>query len=458
MTSDLPVVSEGVQDLTAHGWGPPDAMMAGFAQANAVSAPVVAPTRRLRSKTSFGGSVLPAVSASSEAIDSVQSRPLGQPLCDITNAGGVATSSLLLRTRQGVMQISDVVMEVPSDTLKRPFPGGEETLVLRGRTSGGESTTPGSTRDSGTPDSALSFPRTNSFGSSSRVGVVETFRRCLDSVHPDSVPVVFEEEDFFSARNVSVDSDAEDDDPQRCSEYLLDIYGKLDRDEASSAPLDWLEAQPELTEHDRAVTVDWLVEVHLKYNLRTESLFLSVSLLDRFLQTRKVHRRDLQLISVSAAFIASKFEEIDPPDIRDFVFVTEKAVTKEAILDMEVRMLRALEFCLCRPTAVHFVDRYQRANHCSEKQRFLQQYLLELSLVDFQMGKYSPAHQAAAALLVSGSLLQQQVVLPAAAARTVRTCAEDMCSVLEAAEIDLLQSVYRKFSRAEFGCVAVLDF
>jgi cyclin B len=35
---------------------------------------------------------------------------------------------------------------------------------------------------------------------------------------------------------------------------------------------------------------------------------------------------------VTAMFIATKYEEIYPPDIKDFVYVTDKAYKKEEIL------------------------------------------------------------------------------------------------------------------------------
>merc|ERR1719197_821438 len=137
----------------------------------------------------------------------------------------------------------------------------------------------------------------------------------------------------------------------------------------------------------------------MKYKLKTETLFLAVSILDRFLATRRhVRRKDLQLVSCTAAFIAAKFEEISPPEVRDFVYITDQACRKEAILKMEVTMLTALEFCLCRPTAAHYLQRYQRERDCSEAQSLLQ-YLLELALLDLRMTRFSPSLQAAAAAL-----------------------------------------------------------
>lgn len=85
----------------------------------------------------------------------------------------------------------------------------------------------------------------------------------------------------------------------------------------------------------RSILIDWLVEVHLKFKLVPESLYLTVNLIDRFLGLEKVHRSRLQLVGVTAMLIACKYEEIYPPIVKDFVYITDNAYTKEEILDME---------------------------------------------------------------------------------------------------------------------------
>lgn len=79
----------------------------------------------------------------------------------------------------------------------------------------------------------------------------------------------------------------------------------------------------------RQILVDWLVEVHLKFKLLPETLFLTVNLIDRFTFLKQVKRNDYQLLGVTAMLIACKYEEIYAPEIRDFVYMTDKAYTKE---------------------------------------------------------------------------------------------------------------------------------
>ena len=94
----------------------------------------------------------------------------------------------------------------------------------------------------------------------------------------------------------------------------------------------------------RAILIDWLVDVHLKFKLVNETLFLTVNLIDRYLERAQVSRQKLQLVGITALFTACKYEEIYPPDLRDFVYVTDKAYTKKQILNMEGGILKELNF------------------------------------------------------------------------------------------------------------------
>jgi len=85
----------------------------------------------------------------------------------------------------------------------------------------------------------------------------------------------------------------------------------------------------------REILVDWLVEVHLKFKLLQETLYLTVNIIDRFLEKENVMRNKLQLVGVTAMLIASKYEEIYPPIVTDFVYITDNAYSKKEILEME---------------------------------------------------------------------------------------------------------------------------
>merc|ERR1712224_641110 len=95
--------------------------------------------------------------------------------------------------------------------------------------------------------------------------------------------------------------------------------------------------------------------------------------------------------------IAAKFEEINPPEVHDFVHITDNAYTKEDVLVMECTMLTALNFQIVVPTVAHFFDRLHRANRCDDSHREVARYLVELALLDVRMLRYTPSHLVSAA-------------------------------------------------------------
>lgn len=254
-------------------------------------------------------------------------------------------------------------------------------------------------------------------------------------------------------------------DPQHVAEYTKDIYAHMFAIEGSFQPRPhYLTEQREINAKMRAILVDWLVEVHMKHRLRRETLFMAVSLIDRYLSVRQVARKRLQLCGVAAMFIAAKFEEIYPPEVKDFVYITDNAYTKDDILNMEVSMLRTLDFALCGPTAAHFLDRFHRANLCSEEQLHLMHYLAELALLEVQMLQYTPSHIAAAAALLSNKLLKFPAWPPCMAQFSkhsegeIKACARELCGILESIDRSSLQAIRKKYSQERFKRVAKLSF
>ena len=105
-----------------------------------------------------------------------------------------------------------------------------------------------------------------------------------------------------------------------------------------------MDYQRDINSSMRAMLCDWLVEVHRKLDMLPETLFLSINLTDRYLSTTEIRRSKLQLVGVTAMVIASKYEEIYPPVVNDFVYFTDNAYTRDEILMMEKSILETLHF------------------------------------------------------------------------------------------------------------------
>jgi len=256
------------------------------------------------------------------------------------------------------------------------------------------------------------------------------------------------------------------DNPQMVTEYAPEIFERLFREEMLYLPrASYMEQQTDVNAKMRAILVDWLVEVAMKYKLRRETLYLTVNLIDRYLSRMPVMRKKLQLLGVVAMFVAAKFEEIDPPRVSDFVYITDNTYTKEEMFEWECQLLCILDFQMVAPTPAHFLDVLLRANRCDDDHAELAQYILELSLIDYRLICYSPSHLVSAALLLSNELMARSPVWPAAMVQTskhpehsLQTCAEVMRNMVEGAAEAQLKAVWKKYSLAEHRRVAQMNF
>ena len=157
----------------------------------------------------------------------------------------------------------------------------------------------------------------------------------------------------------------------------------------------------------RAILLDWLVEVHLKFKLMHEVLYLTVNIIDRFLQVERVTREKLQLVGVTAMLIACKYEEIYAPEVADFVYITDNAYEHNEILIMERYMLKILGFNLGVPLPLHFLRRDSKAANADAKTHCTAKYLMELCCVEYHMVKYAPSMIAASSLYCTLDILNK---------------------------------------------------
>lgn len=167
------------------------------------------------------------------------------------------------------------------------------------------------------------------------------------------------------------------------AEYREDIYVYMRDIEAKHrASPGYMRKQPDISYGMRAILVDWLAEVCEEYKLQAETLHLAVSYVDRFLSYMSVVRAKLQLVGTSAMFIASKYEEIYPPDVNEFVYITDDTYTKKQVLRMEHLILKVLSFDLSTPTSLAFISHFCISNRLSRKIEYLAMYIAELSLLE----------------------------------------------------------------------------
>ncbi|XP_075224839.1 cyclin B [Lycorma delicatula] len=210
------------------------------------------------------------------------------------------------------------------------------------------------------------------------------------------VPVLPENSDIRDIDKESANN------PLLLGEYAGEIYAYMREIEVKFSVEEGFLTGQEVTSKMRELVVDWLVDVQLQYNLLLETLHLATGIFDRFLQKyRTISRKKLQLVGVTAMWIASKYEELFAPEVENFVYITDRAYTKKEIMDMEQLMHKTLNFCYGQPLSIHFLRRYSKASEADPEHHACAKYFLELALVTYNLRHIRPSLLAAVALFIA---------------------------------------------------------
>ena len=242
--------------------------------------------------------------------------------------------------------------------------------------------------------------------------------------------------------------------PQECAEYAEEIeqYTKSIETKYMTKP-NYMTTQPDVNEKMRAILIDWMVDVHLKFKLGGETLFLAVNVVDRFLEKEVIARQKLQLVGVAALLIASKYDEIYPPEIKDFVYISDNAYTKPEVISMEQKVLRALGYDLNFPSSYRFLQRYSKLLAPGTRVSNMAMYMIELALVEYKCLKHRPSVCAAAALYLSNRLINKDTEWDKKIGDVVgyneaslKQCARELAAIMQGVTKSSLQAVKRKYS------------
>ncbi|KAF3694189.1 Cyclin-A2 [Channa argus] len=248
-------------------------------------------------------------------------------------------------------------------------------------------------------------------------------------------------------------------------EYAAEIHTYLREMEIKTRPkAGYMKKQPDITNSMRAILVDWLVEVGEEYKLQNETLYLAVNYIDRFLSSMSVLRGKLQLVGTAAMLLASKFEEIYPPEVAEFVYITDDTYTKKQLLRMEHLVLKVLSFDLAAPTINQFLTQYFLGQSVNKQVESLAMYLGELSLVDSDpFLKYLPSQMAAAAYILAnntvtgGSWPQSLMEKTGYSLEELMPCVEDLHQTYLNAAQHAQQSVREKYKGPKYLEVSNLN-
>lgn len=248
--------------------------------------------------------------------------------------------------------------------------------------------------------------------------------------------------------------------PSMATSYVNDMYECLrETEQENMVNPSYMANQPHINMKMRAILVDWLVEAHSKFKMHAETLFLAIWVIDRYLELRQVRRSRLQLVGITALLIAAKYEEIYPPELKELVYITDRAYSKQDILTMEASILSALEFRLTVPTIHTFVCRFVKAAHADTTMIQMTCYLAERCLQEYSMIRFLPSTIAAAVVMISRKSLRRHPWSPTLLHYTgydeddLAACVREIESFMNDAASNLT-AVRRKYSTSRNGGVA----
>ncbi|MFS8006305.1 putative cyclin domain-containing protein [Helianthus anomalus] len=269
------------------------------------------------------------------------------------------------------------------------------------------------------------------------------------------------DEDVYEEPILDID-DADKNDQLAVVEYIDEIYAHYKKQEILSCVTpSYMSQQRDITDRMRGILIDWLIEVHYKFELMEETLYLTVNLVDRFLSRRPVVRKNLQLVGITAMLLACKYEEVTVPIVDDFIVISDKAYTRSEVLDMEKEMMNTLEFNLSVPTPFVFVKRFLKAARSYKEMELLCFYLIDLCLVEYETLKFPPSLLAAAAVFTAESTLKGSKQWTKTSEfhsqysqNHLLECAKMMVGLHQKAGTGKLVAVFKKYSTSKYEHVA----
>ncbi|EOA40480.1 hypothetical protein CARUB_v10009205mg [Capsella rubella] len=275
----------------------------------------------------------------------------------------------------------------------------------------------------------------------------------------DQMEEEIEMEDAEKEEERVIDIDACDEkNPLAVVEYVNDMHTFYRKSETLScvAP-NYMDNQQDLNERMRGILIDWLIEVHYKFELMEETLYLTINVIDRFLAVHQIVRKKLQLVGVTALLLACKYEEVSVPVVDDLILISDKAYTRREVLDMEKLMANTLQFNFSLPTPYVFMKRFLKAAQSDKKLEVLSFFMIELCLVEYEMLEYLPSKLAASAIYTAQCTLKGYEEWSKTCEfhtgyteEQLQACARKMVAFHHKAGTGKLTGVHRKYNTSKF--------
>ena len=249
-------------------------------------------------------------------------------------------------------------------------------------------------------------------------------------------------------------------------EYLNEIYSNLLKDEKelyTKPILGYMKMQNDINEQMRAILIDWLIEVHYRFRLKSETLYQTVWIIDTYLSMYPIVRARLQLLGIASLLISCKSQEIYYPQLNELIDITDGAYKREELIEMEEHVLKVLSFNIVSPTSNDFFNIIAKAFNFDNRQFFLGKYFLESSLIDYQMIKYSSSVIGVSCAYIVMKffginnykcLYSNEVIKENCPQKVIKEAAREICFLVKNLSQSTLKAVKDKYSLPQFLNVA----
>ena len=187
-------------------------------------------------------------------------------------------------------------------------------------------------------------------------------------------------------------------DPQDVSEYENIIYRSM-RGREKLFP-QCLVSQSQITSTDRGLIIDWMSRIHFKTQLTTNTLYISIGILDRVIHLTDITIDRLEILACACLFIASKSEDLIPISLSSIITCSNNSFTKNDLIKMETQVSNLIEFDISFPTSLFFLTIFLRLNGQTQITMLLARYILEVAMTSEYFIDVKPSAIAATSLMM----------------------------------------------------------
>jgi hypothetical protein len=242
-------------------------------------------------------------------------------------------------------------------------------------------------------------------------------------------------------------------------EYLDEIFNTLLDEQVVIG--NCLAQQAEINPRMRMILVHWLYEVHYKFKLRPETLFLTINIVDRYLAQKQVERTNFQLLGTVSLWIASKYEEIYFPEVKDLEYICDKTYPRQDFLAAEGVVLNGIGYYIPAVTPLNILNILDCYFTLSPIELNFTKMVAELCLFNHNANFFSPALIVGSGLFVIKKMLNSRVDQLESILNILKIneheiapCRNIICELLDNINVSYLLPVKNKYAGKEYAEVS----